>query len=344
MEDKVSVIVPVYNVGKYVGKCLESILNQTYNNYEIIIVDDGSTDNSLKICEQWANKSSRINIIHKENEGLGFARNTGLQYASGDYVLFVDSDDFISPYMIEKLHQSIKKTKSDTAYCGLNRYFDENHIIHYPPKCGEIIYSENEIIDKVLLEMIGTTPNEKEDMNMEVSVWHSLYSMKIIREHNVLFPSERVFMSEDISFHIDYLKHSKRTCFINDCLYYYRLNQNSLSKKYDANRFFRQKEMYFQIIDKLSQFIESEKYILRADRRLLGGARGRILDIVQFEKKHQISLISEVSSDLLLEQILCKYPYLNNPLKHRVFNFCLKYRLNFFLWLLAKMVLILKNN
>ena len=338
MKSKVSVIVPVYNVEKYLEKCLESIIKQTYENLEIIIVDDGSTDNSLHICRKWDKRDPRITIIHKENEGLGFARNTGLQHASGDYILFIDSDDFISNNMVEKLYDNLKNAEADTVYCGLNRYFSDEHIIQYPPKCGKQIYLQDEVIDKVLLEMIGTIPNEKEDMNMEVSVWHSLYSMDIIRKYNVLFPSERVFMSEDISFHIDYLRYAKKVSFITDCLYFYRLNENSLSKKYDANRFDRSKKMYLQIINKLSEFIEPEKYLLRAERRLLGGARGRILDIVQFEKNNQIKLISEVSHDSTVEQILATYPYLKNPFKHCVFNFCMKYKFNAILWVLAKTV------
>lgn len=338
MISKVSVIVPVYNVEKYLDKCLESIMNQTYQNFEIIIVNDGSTDNSLQICRQWEERSPQIKLINKENEGLGFARNTGLQHATGDYILFVDSDDFISSNMIEKLYETLNSTESDTVYCGLNRYFDDKHIVAYPPKCGKVIYSDYDVIDKVLLEMIGTLPSENEDMNLDVSVWHSLYSMDIIRKNNILFPSERKFMSEDIAFHIDYLRYAKKVSFITDCLYFYRLNDNSLSKKYDKTRFNRSKEMYFQILKKLNEFINQDKYLLRAERRFLGGARGRILDIVQFEKHKQLQLISEVSHDKEIKKILLTYPYSKNPFKHRVFNFCLKYKLNIMLWVLAKMV------
>ena len=336
MENKVSVIVPVYNVEQYLDKCLESITSQTYSNLEIIIVDDGSEDSSYLIYEKWKEKDDRIQIIKKINEGLGFARNTGLEMATGKYVLFVDSDDFIENNMIEKLIENIIIDKSDTIYCGIKRYFNENEIKNIPPKCGRIVYDKNEIINNVLLEMIGTLPHENEDMNLEVSVWHSLYSMDVIKKNNIKFPSERVFMSEDISFHIDYLQYANRVSFITDCLYNYRLNNNSLSMKYDENRFERSKKMYFQIYEKLSSFIKESEFKQRVQRRFLGGVRGRVLDIVGYEKKNMIKKISIVVNDPIVREVIREYPYYNNPFKHKIFNYCVEKKYCFILYLLAK--------
>ena len=117
---KISVIVPVYNVEKYLRKCIESILNQTFREFELILVDDGSTDSSGKICDEYALKDSRIKVIHKENGGASSARNAGLDVAKGEYIGFVDSDDWIEMDMYGELYRLIKENNTDISVCGIN--------------------------------------------------------------------------------------------------------------------------------------------------------------------------------------------------------------------------------
>ncbi|HAQ2281002.1 TPA: glycosyltransferase family 2 protein, partial [Enterococcus faecium] len=189
--DLISVIIPVYNVEKYVGSCLESVCNQTYKNLDIIIVDDGSKDSSNKICEDYALKDSRIRIIHKNNAGLGLARNTGLEHVKGKYVAFIDSDDFVAANYIEAMLNGIKRSNADTCYAGYYEYYDDNNIISKPARYDSTIFTNNAIIEKVLLGMIGTEPSYKVDFILPMSVWHALYSSEIIQQHNIKFPSER---------------------------------------------------------------------------------------------------------------------------------------------------------
>lgn len=122
---KISIIVPIYNVEKYIRRCIESILNQTYTNFELILIDDGSTDSSGVICDEYANKDNRIKVIHKENGGLSSARNAGLDIATGEYISFVDGDDYIAEDMIEKLYNSITGNNADIAVCNY-KCVDEN--------------------------------------------------------------------------------------------------------------------------------------------------------------------------------------------------------------------------
>ena len=117
---KISVIVPVYKVEKYLDRCVESIVNQTYKNLEIILVDDGSPDNCPVMCDEWAEKDERIRVIHKENGGLADARNAGMNIATGDYIGFVDSDDWIEPNMYEVLLKNALKYDADISRCGLS--------------------------------------------------------------------------------------------------------------------------------------------------------------------------------------------------------------------------------
>ena len=186
---KVYVIVPVYNVELYLNRCIESIVTQTYTNLEIILVDDGSTDNSGKLCDEWARKDNRIKVVHKKNAGLGFARNTGLDHANGDYVVYIDSDDYVAENMIETLLTALTKNKADTVYCGLNRVFPEGRIVEQPSCYDNLVFEKEDIINMVLLEMVGTVPEKYEDNYVVMSVWHGIYSMDLIRRHHIRFPS-----------------------------------------------------------------------------------------------------------------------------------------------------------
>ena len=117
---KVSIIIPCYGVEKCLDRCVESIVNQSLRDIEIILVDDGSPDKVPQICDEWAKKDCRIKVVHKKNEGLGFARNSGLEMAIGDYIAFVDSDDFVDYSMYEALYNEANSSQADVVYCGIN--------------------------------------------------------------------------------------------------------------------------------------------------------------------------------------------------------------------------------
>lgn len=127
--DLITVIVPVYNVEKYLPKCIESIINQSYKHIEIILVDDGATDNSGKICDEYATKDSRIKVIHKKNGGLSDARNKGIDASNGQYIVFIDSDDYVQEDMIIKLYENLVENDADISICGLSYVDEEGHCI-----------------------------------------------------------------------------------------------------------------------------------------------------------------------------------------------------------------------
>jgi glycosyltransferase involved in cell wall biosynthesis len=125
---KISVIIPIYNVEKYLSVCLESVINQTYQNLEIILVDDGSTDACPKICDDYATKDNRIKLIHKKNGGLSDARNIGVKHATGDLISFVDSDDVLSLYFYEKLINILEENDADIVECGFRKFYNEKEL------------------------------------------------------------------------------------------------------------------------------------------------------------------------------------------------------------------------
>ncbi len=151
--DKISIIIPIYNVEKYLDKCIESVVNQTYKNLEIILVDDGSPDNCPKICDEWSKNDNRIKVIHKKNGGLSDARNFGLNEASGDYVGFVDSDDIISSNMYEKMLDLMKKNDADICSCEFVRFL-EGDKPYFKEDNEYKIYSNDEILKSLLTEKI----------------------------------------------------------------------------------------------------------------------------------------------------------------------------------------------
>lgn len=319
----VSVILPIYNVEKYLDKCVESVVSQTYRNLEIILVDDGAKDTSPEICEKWAKQDSRIIVIHKKNAGLGMARNTGLDAAQGRYVAFIDSDDYLEKNAVEKLIEGLGD--ADTVFCGHNIYYNERQIEPKSIRYAGCVFEGKAIQEKILVEMMGAAPSDPTDIVLPVSVWHGLYSMKIIREYNIRFPSEREFISEDMIFDIDYFAHSQKVAFIEPCLYYYRKNNDgSLTTVYNTERFNKEVVLYKEICRKMSLLLPEQAYMLRIQRTFLGRVRSCIMR-AEKQSTNPSDIIKVMCKDQTVKSVIRTYPYHQNKPSLRFFNFCLEH-------------------
>ena len=148
----ISIIIPVYNTAKYLPRCLDSVLKQTYQNLEIIVVDDGSTDNSPKIIKEYATKDNRIKVIHQKNAGLSAARNTGITKATGKYISFVDSDDEISHNMIKKLFDVLQRNNTDISVCSFKEVYPDNKVTHFGQNYSPQTYNTAEALKAMLQE------------------------------------------------------------------------------------------------------------------------------------------------------------------------------------------------
>ena len=170
--DLITIVVPVYNVEKYISDCLDSLISQTYKNIEIILVDDGSTDMSGAICDRYTTLDARIKVIHKQNEGLGFARNTGLEVAQGKFVAFIDSDDMADADLVEKLVNGLYEENCDTCIGGFKR-ISENGTVSFEEKYDKIVYEGKDVYDKLFARMLGSAPDRHDAVRM--SVWNVMY-------------------------------------------------------------------------------------------------------------------------------------------------------------------------
>lgn len=334
----ITVVVAVYNIEEYLHRCVESILNQTYQNLEIILVDDGSTDRSGKICDEFC-YDSRIKVIHKSNAGLGMARNSGIKTMRGEYVTFVDGDDYLEDYMIERLYHDLAEANGDTAIGGFVRVSRNKKIVVPNPLRGKAL-SQPDIIHKILVPMLGYAKSD--DNHLEMSVWKSLFSSQIIRDCGIFFHSEREFISEDIIFDFDYYPHARRVVMSGCNGYYYCDNSGSLTTSYRADRFQMQKKLYLELVERtkrmkiyhessqrlMSTLVSIARYSIKLEQ-LYAKTNGR--------EKAWIN-IRKICEDDLLNNILSTHDVFGS-IPSKVINYLIKKQYVVLLWI----VMSLKN-
>ena len=223
MDSLISVIVPIYKVEKYLKKCIESIQKQTYKNLEIILVDDGSPDKCGEICDEYAENDSRIIVIHKKNGGLSSARNAGIEIAKGDYIGFVDSDDYIEPYMYEKLLDAIEQNNSKLSVCAINYVFENGK------KICKSKSSENRNFDffEAIKEM-----NTYELFDM--GAWSKLYKKDLFDD--IRFPENK--LSEDFFIMYKIFDKAQRISYVGIPCYNYLQRSESITKSKKINKDF----------------------------------------------------------------------------------------------------------
>lgn len=231
----ISVIIPVYNVEKYLERCLESVINQTYQDLEIILVDDGSTDSSPAICDKYKEKDSRIKVIHKENGGLSSARNAGLRISSGEYVGFIDSDDDAELNMYELLYDVAKKYNVDFVMSDYIRINEDKTKYLKTLEINNGYYSKKDIKNKIFPSLIM---GENLEYGPLLSVWHCLYNRKFLNQNNIEF-DEDVRWSEDNIFSAIVGYNANSFYYLkNKGLYHYYQNPGTITTGYRKNAWF----------------------------------------------------------------------------------------------------------
>lgn len=245
---KISVIVPIYNVEKYLNECVDSILNQTYSNLEIILVNDGSTDNCSNICEEYRVKDNRVKVIHKTNGGLSDARNIGLDISSGEYISFVDSDDAIHPKFIETLYSGILKFNADVSFCNVTFGNFKEEFEEWKKMDFKYFYLDfkNQIIKTIICNKL-----------FKKELWNNLrFEKGKLHEDMFVFP---------------FLFYGREFAFVDQSLYFYRQRTGSITKSkkeenwLDILEAFNKRTIFFNNLGEEDYILYNKKEILYAN-------------------------------------------------------------------------------
>lgn len=234
--EKISIIIPVYNVEKFLKQSVESAINQTYKNLEIILVDDGAKDSSGKMCDEYKKKDERIKVVHKENGGLSTARNAGLDVATGKYIMFLDADDFFEPNSCEVLYNEIEKLEADYV---IGNYI---HVTYDGIKWENPLFNNDSF--KLSLQDFA-----KSFFVMNSVVWNKIFRRDFIEKYNLRFIPKAI--AEDAIFSTFCYVHSDKGYYINDVVYNYRQNQENVSISTNCTKYYFEKlnESYKLIFD-----------------------------------------------------------------------------------------------
>lgn len=215
----ISIIVPIYNVDKYLKKCIDSLLNQTYKNLEIILVDDGSTDNSGKICDEYSKRDNRIIVFHQKNSGVSTTRNKGLEISTGEYIGFVDPDDYISPIMYDVLYNILKQSSADISMCDYECFDSES--INFCESKDFIIYDKKQALCELVL-----------DRNITSHLWNKLYKSELF--DGIKFPENKIY--EDVGTIYLVIEKANKIIHNKSVLYAYYQRPTSLCNTISENR------------------------------------------------------------------------------------------------------------
>ena len=283
---KFSVLTPVYNVEKYIVECIESVINQTYSDFEFILVDDGSPDESPRICDEYAQEDSRIKVIHKENGGLISARRAAIAAASGEYCVFLDSDDYLDREALEVINKKIEETSCDCVCYGFNRVNDQ----------GSVLWRSNDTEEKIV--------NEKRELYKIIFTNHAFNSLgrKAVRRELLSADFSKYYhvsMGEDLLQSIEILKNSKSVAFTTENLYNYRVNLSSITRTVSINNYIDDFTVRASVLDFLrnenvwseSDYQEYKDYCLKLFAIEIMRVAG--FDVKRSQKKQIFSKIRE---------------------------------------------------
>lgn len=343
MEKKplVSIIVPVYNVEKYLEKCLDTLIGQTLKNIEIICVNDGSTDNCGEILDKYSQIDSRIIVVKQENQGLSAARNTGMGYVSGKYIMFVDSDDWIETETCETVFNTAESFNADLVFWSYTREYGDSSKEKLMFWQNETVFEEEQVKNQLQRRICGLFGEElahPDYANALETVWGKLYLAERLLSNNISFVDTKEIGTEDALFNLYALGYIKKAVYIKQCFYHYRKNnESSLTSKY-------KEKLYSQwqcLFDRMLEYIESNKlgkeYYIALENRIALSLVGLGLNVVCANNKttkEKIVLIKEIITSERYKNAYKQLDYKYLPPHWWVLFKCAKLKLSFMVYLL----------
>ena len=347
MNEKISIIVPVYKVERYLDRCVDSLVNQTWRNIEIILVDDGSPDSCPALCDEWAKRDERIKVVHKENAGLGMARNSGLDVMTGDFVMFVDSDDFIHQSTCETALQSLCENDGDVCYYSCVNIFPKSK----PPKAKTTdfetsVYEGDDVIGVFLTESLAPPATSNfASINTGVSACMALYRATVIRDNNVRFYSERDYLNEDYHFRIDFCRFAKKVVVLDAEFYCYYHHSGTLTTAYNEHHFDDSVTMYKKGAEVLASF-ENDELLLRNTRFFMTNVISCFKHEAAFSKSYfELSKkLRYYCKNKTLQSALKGYPLRSLPATQKAFFYAIRLKSPLMIYALIKLKFKLSKN
>lgn len=324
----ISIVIPVYNTENYLEKCLKSITQQSYQNIEIIVINDGSTDSSLEIAQQVAQTDSRIKIFSQQNRGLSAARNLGKKKSNGELIMFVDSDDWLEENTCELLEETMRKTESDVVLCAyISDYTSVSHANYFFGN-KEITWKDN-IETTLWRKMVGPIREELREpqkIDSSITAWGKLFKKVMIE--SIDFVDTSIIGTEDALFCIEAFSKIQIASYIPRTLYHYRKNDyNSLTHKFKKNKALQWKELYKRIYDLLQQNNSNNIYYEALNNRICLGLIGLGINLVEDKsldlrkKRYELfNMLSMSHYEIALNKMELKY----FPIHWKLFFFSLK--------------------
>lgn len=260
---KYSFIVPIYNVEKYLNRCIDSILSQDYKNFELILIDDGSPDGCSQICDSYAKKDNRIRVIHKVNGGLVSARNKGIEEAKGDFICYVDGDDWIKSNLISSVNKIINRYNDVDMVVYSGRRIFEDHMEDLPFDIEEGLYDKKRLNVEIYPYMMYDRRKPFCNGLVFPVAWNKIYKRELLKKHYCT--NEKIKMGEDNAFVFECLLHADKVFFLDEKLYEYnQLNTVSFTNSYDKDRFYNNRLLTEYISSRISGINEMIDYQINA--------------------------------------------------------------------------------
>lgn len=323
-EPLVSIIVPVYNVEKYLNRCVDSLINQTYKNIEIMLIDDNSKDGSLQICRAYERSDKRVKVYHKENEGLGLTRNYGIDRASGEFVMFVDSDDYMVTDAVQVLLSKQIEYGADVVIGG-HYYKNEPQEVLLQEK----LYHKKEIHDILLVHAMGNSPRKLDALSY--TAWGKLYKKSVLDDQNVRFRSEREYIWEDLVFAMDLYPKCEEIYLLDYPVYYYCFNEGSLTHTYKPNKIDKVMFLYRHMRKEIQRLDLGQKAFYRLNTNFIGHVRTCIKLEVFYEdangRKTAYKHIKSICENRDVRELITSYSKKDFNKIQRIYNFFMEHKL-----------------
>ncbi len=327
-----SILVPVYNVEEYLGTCIESVLNQDFDDYELILVDDGSTDNSGKICDEYCAKHSDvITVIHKPNEGLLMARRTGIRASSGDFLIFLDSDDYLFEGALSTIHETIEKHNCDMV---LYNYYKEqtSSVIHLIPGVEEQVFSGADKMELYRKILTGAYMN---------AMWIRAVKHNAVDVEKDYSDYSRITIGEDVLQCLPLYTNAEKIVYIDKSLVFYRRNKNGMTVRWKADYFYSF-QMYQRVVQ---QYMKAWRIDAEVQKEYFCQTVKTICDYLEYaykENKTRKGKFYEIGNAVLKDEnfmeIVVEYGHQCKQPKHRVYSKLIQKKSRFLLFVFTGIV------